>query len=129
MIRDRSSRTCHFCFSVLCVWALATIVAAPTRAETTSLSQEAFQRAKQVTVGILADTQDQRMPEKPERISVRGTGVHLRDGYVVTARHAAEKHDPTTGTIIQKRIRILTSDLHELPADLVGDNAFMDVVL
>jgi S1-C subfamily serine protease len=48
---------------------------------------------------------------------------------VITARHAAEKHDPTTGTIIQKRIRILTDDLHELPADLVGDSAFMDVVV
>ena len=126
MIRYRSLKTC---FSLLCVWALATLVAASAGAETTSLSQEAFQRAKQVTVGILADTQDQRMPEKPEKISVRGTAVHLRDGYLVTARHAAEKHDPTTGTIIQKRIRILTSDLHELPADLVGDSAFMDVVV
>ncbi|MBK9948566.1 MAG: serine protease [Nitrospira sp.] len=126
MVRYRLLKTC---FSLLCVWALATLVAASAGAETTSLSQEAFQRAKQVTVGILADTQDQRMPEKPEKISVRGTGVHLRDGYLVTARHAAEKHDPTTGTIIQKRIRILTSDLHELPADLVGDSAFMDVVV
>lgn len=129
MVHYRSLKTCYSCFSVLCVWALATLVAAPAGAETISLSQEAFQRAKQVTVGILADTQDQRMPEKLDKISVRGTGVHLRDGYVVTARHAAEKHDPTTGTIIQKRIRILTSDLHELPADLVGDSAFMDVVL
>jgi serine protease Do len=99
------------------------------RAETTPFSQDAFQRAKQVTVGILADTQDQRTPEKPGKVAVRGTGFHLRDGYVVTARHAAEKHDPTTGALIQKRIRILTNDLHELPADLVGDSAFMDVVL
>jgi serine protease Do len=48
---------------------------------------------------------------------------------VITARHAAEKHDPSTGTIIQKHVRILTSDLNELPADLVGDSAFMDVVI
>jgi serine protease Do len=48
---------------------------------------------------------------------------------VITARHAAEKHDPSTGTIIQKHVRMLTDDLHELPADLVGDSAFMDVVI
>jgi serine protease Do len=96
---------------------------------TPTYSQNAFTHAKEATVGILEDTQDQRTPEKPGKILVRGTGFHLRDGYIITARHAAEKHDPTTGTIIPKHIRILTTDLHELPADLVGDSAFMDVVL
>jgi serine protease Do len=48
---------------------------------------------------------------------------------VITARHAAEKHDPSAGTIIQKHVRILTTDLNELPADLVGESAFMDVVI
>lgn len=94
-----------------------------------AISPEALARAKQATVGILEDTQDQRTPEKPGKIAVRGTGFHLRDGYVVTARHAAEKHDPTAGTSIQKQVRVLTTDLHELPADLVGDSAFMDVVV
>lgn len=69
------------------------------------------------------------MPEKPGKVLVKGTGFHLNDGYVVTARHVAEKHDPTTGAIIQKRIRILTNDLHELPSDLGDDSALMDVVL
>lgn len=92
-------------------------------------AQSPLERAKRATVGILEDTQDQRTPEKPGKILVRGTGFHLRDGYVVTARHAAEKQDATTGTVIQKQIRILTIDLHELLADLVGDSAFMDVVL
>ncbi|NGZ02177.1 MAG: hypothetical protein CV090_03890 [Nitrospira sp. WS238] len=111
------------------VWMVTLMFACSARAERTSLSQEVFLQAKQVTVGILADTQDQRMPEKYGKIAVRGTGFHLRDGYVITARHAAEKHDPTAGTIIQKQIRLLTSDLNELPADLVGDSAFMDVVV
>lgn len=115
--------------SVLCAGLVSLMCACPLMAETMPLSQDVFQRAKQVTVGILAETQDERTPAKPGKVAVRGTGFHLRDGYVVTARHAAEKHDPTTGTIIQKRIRILTNDLHELPADLVGDSAFMDVVL
>ncbi len=111
------------------VWVVAMMGTLPLNAETTPLSQDAFLRARQVTVGILADTQDQRMPEKPGKVVVRGTGVHLRDGYVITARHAAEKHELSTGAIIQKQIRVLTNDLHELPADLVGDSAFMDVVL
>lgn len=110
-------------------WAVAMMLTLPLNAETTPLSQDTFLRARQVTVGILADTQDQRMPEKPGKVVVRGTGVHLRDGYVITARHAAEKHELSTGAIIQKQIRVLTNDLHELPADLVGDSAFMDVVL
>ncbi|MBA5872379.1 MAG: PDZ domain-containing protein [Nitrospira sp. CR2.1] len=88
-----------------------------------------LERAKLATIGVLEDTQDQRTPDKPGMILVRGTGFHLRDGYIVTARHAAEKQDVTTGTIIQKQIRILTTDLHELTADLVGDSAFMDVVV
>ena len=99
------------------------------RAEPTPLSHDAFLRARQVTVGILADTQDKRTPERPGKIVVRGTGFHLRDGYVITARHAAEKHEPSTGTSIQKQIRVLTNDLHELPADLVGESSFMDVVV
>ena len=48
---------------------------------------------------------------------------------MITARHAAEKHEPATGTIIQKQLRVLTNDLHDLPADLVGDSAFMDIVV
>jgi serine protease Do len=106
-----------------------TMLAGPLGAEPTPLSQETFLHAKQATVGILEDTQDQRTPEKPGKIAIRGTGFHLRDGYVITARHAAEKHDPAMGTIIQKHVRILTTDLNELPADLVGENAFMDVVI
>jgi serine protease Do len=77
----------------------------------------------------LEDTQDHRTPEKPGKILVRGTGFHLRDGYIITARHAAEKHDLSTGNIIPKQVRILTTNLHELPADLVGNNAFMDIVI
>ena len=128
-------RICHLISShfsrlfMFTAWAGLTMLAAPLSAEPTPLSQDTFLRTKQATVGILEDNQDQRTPEKPGKIVVRGTGFHLRDGYVVTARHAAEKHDPSTGTIIQKHVRILTDDLDELPADLVGDSAFMDVVI
>ena len=97
--------------------------------EAAAIEAAKLERAKLATIGVLEDTQDQRTPDKPGKILVRGTGFHLRDGYIVTARHAAEKQDVTTGTTIQKQIRILTIDLHELTADLVGDSAFMDVVV
>jgi serine protease Do len=91
-------------------------------------SGESFDRAKQATVGILEDTQDQRTPEKPGPIKVRGSGFHLRDGYIVTARHAVEKHGPS-GTVIPRVIHVLTTDLHELVAQIVGDSAYLDVVV
>jgi len=111
------------------IWTGITLLTAPVWAEPAPLNQDMFLRAKQATVGILDDTQDQRTPDKPGKILVRGTGFHLRDAYIVTARHAAEKHDATTGVVLEKQIRILTTDLHELPANLVGDSAFMDVVV
>ncbi|MDF0667360.1 MAG: S1C family serine protease [Nitrospira sp.] len=115
--------------SVSCVWIVTIMLTLPLHAEPTPLSQDTLLRARQVTVGILADTQDQRMPEKAGKVIIRGTGFHLREGYVITARHTAEKHELSTGTIVQKQIRLLTNDLHELPADLVGESTFMDVVL
>ena len=119
----------YLSFHMFGVWVATTMLSLPLNAETTPVSQDGFLRARQVTVGILADTQDQRMPEKLGKVVVRGTGVHLRDGYVMTARHTAEKRGIATGPAIQKRIHVLTDDLHELPADLVSDSAFMDVVL
>lgn len=121
--------SCHPCLPAFGLWVVTTLLTLPLNAETMSLSQDGFLRARQVTVGILADTQDQRMPEKPGKVVIRGTGFHLRDGYVITARHAAGKHDLSTGAAVQKQIHVLTNDLHELPADLVGDSAFMDVAV
>jgi serine protease Do len=89
---------------------------------------DALERAKRATIGVLEDTQDSRTPEKPGKIMIRGTGFHLRDGYIVTARHAVEKNSPS-GHIIPKVIRLITTDLHELVAQLVGDSAYLDVVV
>ena len=89
---------------------------------------ETIEQAKRATVGILEDTQDPRTSEKPGKIKIRGTGFHLHDGYIVTARHAVEKNSPT-GQIVPKIIHVLTSDLHELVAQIVGDSAYLDVVV
>jgi S1-C subfamily serine protease len=89
---------------------------------------DVIEHAKRATVGILEDTQDPRSPDKPGKIKIRGTGFHLKDGYIVTARHAVEKNNPT-GHIVPKIIHVLTTDLHELVAQIVGDSAYLDVVV
>ena len=94
----------------------------------TGAQPDVIERAKRATVGILEDTQDPRMPDKPGKIKIRGTGFHLHDGYIVTARHAVEKNSPT-GQIVPKVIHVLTTDLHELVAQIVGDSAYLDVVV
>jgi len=88
----------------------------------------ALERAKRVTLGILEDTQDPRAPEKPGKIKIRGTGFHLHDGYIVTARHAVEKSSPS-GQVVPKVIHVLTTDLHEVAAQIVGESAYLDVVV
>jgi serine protease Do len=112
----------HTCLLVSLVCGL-TAVAAEAEAP-----PEVIERAKRATVGILEDTQDPRTPDKPGKIKIRGTGFHLHDGYIVTARHAVEKNSPT-GHIVPKVIHVLTADLHELVAQIVGDSAYLDVVV
>ncbi|MBI4400726.1 MAG: trypsin-like peptidase domain-containing protein [Nitrospirae bacterium] len=74
--------------------------------------------AKKATVGILSES---------ERTRFRGTGFHIGDGYIVTARHIAET-EADTKTVLE-RVRILTQDQREMPAFLSGDHAFTDVAV
>ena len=97
------------------------------KGETTDF-KSALERAKRATIGVLEDTQDQRTSDKPGKIAIRGTGFHLRDGYLVTARHAVERNDPS-GKHIPPHIRVITNELNELSAALVGDSAYTDVVV
>ena len=89
---------------------------------------DAIERAKRATLGILEDTQDPRTPDKPGKIKIRGTGFHLHDGYIVTAKHAVEKNSPS-GPMVPKVIHVLTTDLHEVVAQIVGESAYLDVVV
>ncbi len=106
---------------------IAELVMAPLVARATDFGL-ALDRAKRATIGVLEETQDQRTPDRPGKITIRGTGFHLRDGYLVTARHAVERTGPM-GKAIPSQIRVMTTDLNELPAALVGDNAYVDVVV
>lgn len=87
-----------------------------------------IERAKQATVGILSETQAERDSGYQGRLSIRGTGVHLRDGFIVTARHAVER-DQGSKKILPTTILVFTDDLRELPAHLVGGSAYLDIVL
>src|SRR5262252_10115216 len=112
---------------VACLVAILLYASAYASAET-GAQAETIERAKRATVGILEDTQDPRTPEKPGKIVVRGTGFHLRDGYVVTARHAVERNSPS-GPTLPTLIRLITMDLNELPAEMVSESAYLDVVV
>jgi len=108
-------------------WLLAAVLCCGSYAAA-EIQPDVIERAKRTTVGILEDTHDPRTPETPGKIKVRGTGFHLHEGYIVTARHAVEKNSPT-GHIVPKVIHVLTTDLHELVAQIVAESAYLDVVV
>jgi serine protease Do len=87
-----------------------------------------IERARQATVGILGETPAERDSGYQGRLSIRGTGVHLRDGFIVTARHAVER-DQGSKKVLPKSIFVLTDGLAELPARLIGGSAYLDIVL
>ncbi|OGW67209.1 MAG: hypothetical protein A3H49_12045 [Nitrospirae bacterium RIFCSPLOWO2_02_FULL_62_14] len=87
-----------------------------------------IERAMHTTVGILSETPAEHESGFQSRLSIRGTGVHLQAGYIVTARHAVER-DQGSKRVLPKEILVLTSDLATIPAHLVGDSAYLDIVL
>ncbi len=89
---------------------------------------DAVERAKRATVGILESTPEGRQAGYQQGLGLRGTGVHLHDGYILTARHAVERVDGAK-TVVPETILVLTQSLDELPAKLVGGNAYLDLVL
>jgi serine protease Do len=112
---------------LICLLAVLLQTSSSARAEA-GTQPNVIERARRATVGILEDTQDPRTPEKPGKIKIRGTGFHLHDGYIVTARHAVEKNSPT-GHIVPKVIHVLTTELHEVVAQMIGESAYLDVVV
>lgn len=91
-------------------------------------SASAIEHARHATVGILNETPTERESGYQGRLSIRGTGVHLHDGYIVTARHAVER-DHAGNKVLPNSILVLTDDLAEFPAHLVGGSAYLDLVL
>lgn len=89
---------------------------------------DSIEQARRATVGILRQTGEQEDHTSQPHFSIRGSGFHIRDGYIVTARHAVERQeggDP----IIPEEIFILTEKFEEVPAGLIGVNAFLDLTV
>ncbi|GJL66728.1 MAG: hypothetical protein NPIRA05_16990 [Nitrospirales bacterium] len=90
---------------------------------------EAVETAKRATVGVLQhDAAETAHQSVQSQFAIRGSGVHLGEGYILTARHAVERSKG--GKIkIPQTIHVLTDGLAELSARLIGVNRFLDVAL
>ncbi|MEK7293550.1 MAG: S1C family serine protease [Nitrospirota bacterium] len=124
---DQSFLPLRWYSALLAAIVLFSAMPAPAESSGTQPSS-AIEQAMHATVGILAETPAERESGFHGRMSIRGTGVHVQAGYIVTARHAVER-DQGSKKALPKEIYILTADLAELPAHLVGGSAYLDIVL
>lgn len=115
---------------IIAVCALAMLVV-PAIGMAESLDRGALngiQQAKRATVGVLQPGEDSQRQVGKAHFVMRGTALHLRDGYLLTARHVAEQ-DEAGRRVLAKQITVLTADLDEVSAALVGVNAFLDLAV
>ena len=91
-------------------------------------SPTGIQLAKRATLGVLQPGEDAQRQGGKAHFVMRGTALHLRDGYLLTARHVAEQ-DEAGRRALAKHITVLTADLDEVSATLVGINAFLDLAV
>ncbi len=96
------------------------------RASTETVS--GIERAKRATVGIFAPEHEAYKQTGKGHFVMQASGVHLHDGYILTAHHAVEREERGK-RVVQEEIRVLTTDLEELPAKLVGVSAFLDIAV
>jgi len=108
----------------------ASLTALQGQAEPSADLSQVIEHARQATVGILDDAAEASQAPRPAQVSVRGSGVHVGDGYIVTARHVVER--PERGAAeptLPSEIRVLTNALEELLAHLSRGSAFLDLVM
>ena len=91
-------------------------------------SPTGIQQAKRATLGVLQPGEDAQRQGGKAHFVMRGTALHLQDGYILTARHVAEQ-DEAGRRALAKQITVLTADLDEVSATLVGVNAFLDLAV
>jgi serine protease Do len=91
---------------------------------------KAIEHAKVATVGILHDAVEAPLSPRQAQISVLGTGVHLGEGYIVTARHVVERQvRGSAEPSLPEEIHVLTNALDEVSARLSSGSAFLDLVV
>lgn len=104
-------------------WSLSLLTPSLLSANTADFA-EVVELAKRGTVGILG----QSPTSGGNSLVVRGSGIYLGDGYLLTARHATKQ--PGSGsTVDPQHVAVVSSTLQEASASLVGVNEFLDVAL
>lgn len=89
----------------------------------------AIEQAKFATVGILqSDAMRTDGPAYGVPLNIRGSGIHLGEGVILTARHAVERSEGGK-LVVPDVVHVLTDDLRELPATRQGANAYLDVAV
>ena len=97
--------------------------------ETSQMHAHVIEQAKRATVGILqADAGQIEDLGYGVPIKIRGSGIHLGQGVILTARHAVERSEGGK-MVVPDVIHVLTDDLKELPATRQGANAYLDVAV
>lgn len=89
----------------------------------------AIEQAKLATVGILqSDVMPTDGPDYGAPLKIRGSGIHLGEGVILTARHAVERSEGGK-LVVPELIHVLSDNLRELPATRQGANAYLDVAV
>ena len=88
-----------------------------------------IEQAKRATVGILHTGSLQTGESGYDApVKIRGSGIHLGQGVIVTVRHAVERSEGGK-SVVPDVIHVLTDDLRELRADRQGANVYLDVAV
>jgi len=93
-----------------------------------TLISTAAEKAKRATIGVLRPYPERSTISGGKPFSIRGSGTHIGNGYLLTARHAIERQEGGQ-TIVPKTIQVITGALHEIEATLVGNNDFLDIAV
>ena len=97
--------------------------------ESSDSSAQTIERAKHATVGILQADVAQAVDEGfGIPLAIRGSGIHVGKGIIITARHAVERSEGGK-VVVPEGIQVLTDNLRELPATRQGANVYLDVAV
>lgn len=121
-MRARNQRSAIITLAIFLISLLPTIA----MSSDVPLLSTSAEKAKQSTVGILSPINERATMSGTAPFSIRGSGTHIGDGYILTARHAIE-YQAGGKYIPQETIQVITGDLHELSAKFVGTNDFLDI--